>query len=334
MSRIVVAGTDPNGRGGVATSLTGLLAELDDQGQLAGFLCTHRSHPRARFAPVAHALKALPQVLPERDPILFAHTGGPLCVTRTAALASRARSLGAHVVIQLHSAGIDPWLTGPRRHLLKRLVAPAHRLIAGTEHYAERYRQAGLGEVHVLAPSLPPDAVAAALAPIQAVSKRDSLTLACLSRLADNKGLDLLIRAMVHLPNDRLIIGGKGPNEDRLMELAEHLRVADRVDFLGWVEDRGAFFQGVDLYIAPSSHDTYGLTPLEAMARGIPAITIATPVTAEVVGSAAMRIQATATSIAASVNVLRSARRVRAPASQAWVRHQLGQRDVLATLIG
>ena len=333
MSRIVVAGTDPSGRGGVATSLTGLLAELDEQGQLAGFLCTHRSHPRARFTPLAHALRALPHTLPSRHPILFAHTGGPLCVARTSALAARARSLGAHVVIQLHSAAIDGWLTGPRRHLLAKMLAPAHRLIAGTEHYAERYRQAGLGDVHVLAPSLPPDARTAAVAPFQPVSAQDALHIACLSRLADNKGLDRLIRAMVNLPKDRLSIGGLGPSESRLKALAEEVGVADRVHFLGWIDDRSAFFQGVDLYIAPSSHDTYGLTPLEAMARGIPAITMATPVTAEVVGQAALRIPATANSITASVNTLRLAREQRAGPSQAWVRQQLQQRDVLAVLV-
>ncbi len=334
MRRIVVAGTEPTGRGGVATSLSGLLAELAEQGQLAAFLCTHRSHPKARFTPLARALRALPSTLPKRDSILFAHTGGPLCVARTSVVASRARSLGAHVVIQLHSAAIDPWLTGARRHALKRLLAPAHRLIAGTEHYAERYRQAGLGDVYVLAPSLPPDAQAAATSPIQPVSAGHSLHLACLSRLADNKGLDLLIRAMVHLPNDRLTIAGKGPREGRLVELATHLGVTERVEFLGWVDDRNAFFRGIDVYIAPSSHDTYGLTPLEAMARGIPAITMATPVTAEVVGPAAMRVLATANSIAASVNTLRSTRSAQMRPSQDWVRRRLQQRDVLGTLVG
>jgi glycosyltransferase involved in cell wall biosynthesis len=334
MSRIVVAGTDPTGRGGVATSLSGLLAELEEQDELAGFLCTHRSYPRARFTPLAQALLALPSALPTRDPILFAHTGGPLCVARTSALAARARTLGAHVVIQLHSAAIDPWLTGPRRHILKRLLSPAHRLIAGTEHYAERYQQAGLRDVHVLAPSLPPDARTAAEAPIQAASSQDSLHLACLSRLADNKGLDLLIRAMVHLPNDRLTLGGDGPSHRRLVALAQQLGVGERVNFAGWVEDRSAFFHGVDLYIAPSSHDTYGLAPLEAMARGIPAITIDTPVTMEVVGSAAMRIDATANHISDSVNTLRSTRGSRARASQAWVRQKLEQRHVLAALVG
>jgi glycosyltransferase involved in cell wall biosynthesis len=152
--------------------------------------------------------------------------------------------------------------------------------------------------------------------------------------LAENKGLDVLIAAMAHLPNDRLTLGGTGPSEARLMALAQSLGVAERVDFLGWVEDRNTFFQGVDLFVAPSSQDTYGLTPLEAMARGIPAITMATPVTEEVVGPAAMRIVATASSIAASVNTLRSTRGGRAAASQAWVHQHLQQRDVLGALVG
>ncbi len=93
------------------------------------------------------------------------------------------------------------------------------------------------------------------------------------SRLDGPKRLDLLVRAMAHVPVDiPLLIAGTGPEEGRLRALAAADR---RVRFLGFVEDRSL----IDLYadalavaFVPEDED-YGLITLEAMGCATPVVT-------------------------------------------------------------
>lgn len=93
------------------------------------------------------------------------------------------------------------------------------------------------------------------------------------SRLDGPKRLDLVVQAMAHVPGDvPLLIGGTGPEEDRLRSLA----AGDaRIRFLGFVPDD----ELLDLYrrsravpFVPLDED-YGLITVEAMATGTPIVT-------------------------------------------------------------
>ncbi|TDI37727.1 MAG: glycosyltransferase [Acidobacteria bacterium] len=96
------------------------------------------------------------------------------------------------------------------------------------------------------------------------------------SRLHELKRLDLLVKAMKHVKTDiRAVIAGTGEEEDALKALAGELGVADRVDFVGRVDDdtlvdyyarcRGVFF-------APYMED-YGFVTLEAFRSKKPVLT-------------------------------------------------------------
>ncbi|HXH56414.1 glycosyltransferase family 4 protein [Iamia sp.] len=93
------------------------------------------------------------------------------------------------------------------------------------------------------------------------------------SRLDHPKRLDLLIRAMAHVPGEvPLLIGGTGPDEARLRALAAG---DPRIRFVGFVPDAAL----ADLYggalavpFVPLDED-YGLIAVEAMAAGTPVVT-------------------------------------------------------------
>jgi colanic acid/amylovoran biosynthesis glycosyltransferase len=57
--------------------------------------------------------------------------------------------------------------------------------------------------------------------------------LVSIGRLADKKGLDVLLQAMVNVPNVRLEVIGDGPEGDNLRTQACDLGIADRVRFAG-----------------------------------------------------------------------------------------------------
>jgi len=93
------------------------------------------------------------------------------------------------------------------------------------------------------------------------------------ARLAHEKGIDLLLRSIEHLPNVQLHIVGSGPEERALKKLADDLQITDRVRFEGRVDDIAAFYQSLDAFVLPSrTHDPFGLVAAEAMALGVPTI--------------------------------------------------------------
>jgi len=89
------------------------------------------------------------------------------------------------------------------------------------------------------------------------------------------KGLDPLIRSLVHVPPERLsrliVIGS--PRFSRYESLARRLGVHNRVTFLGFRPDpRDAYF-AVDLLVHPTFYDPCSLVALEALACGLPVVT-------------------------------------------------------------
>ncbi len=70
----------------------------------------------------------------------------------------------------------------------------------------------------------------------------------------------------------RLLLVGDGPDAARCRELAGELGVADRVRFLGETPDIAHVLAAADLFLLPSSHESFGLAALEAMACGVPVI--------------------------------------------------------------
>ena len=93
------------------------------------------------------------------------------------------------------------------------------------------------------------------------------------SRLHKVKGFDVLMQAALDLPNVHLWIAGSGPEEAALKALAGELGIADRVNFLGWRRDTGAFFRSCDIVAFPSRHEPFGTVTLEAWAYGKPLVT-------------------------------------------------------------
>jgi glycosyltransferase involved in cell wall biosynthesis len=96
--------------------------------------------------------------------------------------------------------------------------------------------------------------------------------------LVPRKRHDLVIRAMLALPEATLLIVGEGTERDALARLARDLGVADRVRLLGPVPHArmAEIYSAGDILILASTREGWPNVLLEAMACGTPAI--ATPV--------------------------------------------------------
>ena len=100
----------------------------------------------------------------------------------------------------------------------------------------------------------------------------DAPLLLAMGRLHTNKGFDVLLRAMVDLPDHWLWIAGEGPEAAALTRLSEELGVSGRVRFLGWRDDSDALMQACDVFVCSSRHEPLGNIVLEAWAAGKPVV--------------------------------------------------------------
>jgi glycosyltransferase involved in cell wall biosynthesis len=93
-----------------------------------------------------------------------------------------------------------------------------------------------------------------------------------LARLHEQKGLDVLLRAAVELPDARFVLAGEGPERGRLERLARQLGIAERVVLLGTRRDTPELLAACDVLALPSRYEGLPLVLLEAMAAGVPLV--------------------------------------------------------------
>lgn len=84
------------------------------------------------------------------------------------------------------------------------------------------------------------------------------------------KGLDRLIPAIG--PGMRLLVVGRGERMDHYRDLAVKCGAANKVHFVGHVEDVRRYYAAADVFVLPSLFEGFGMTVLEAMAFGLPVV--------------------------------------------------------------
>lgn len=103
-------------------------------------------------------------------------------------------------------------------------------------------------------------------------------------RLIPEKRVDLLIDSVPGLlaryPSLRVLVLGDGPSRPALEELVSRRGVRDHVSFAGFVPDPAAvigLLKSAGVFVSPSTREGFGMAALEAMACGIPVVTVDHP---------------------------------------------------------
>jgi len=111
----------------------------------------------------------------------------------------------------------------------------------------------------------------------------EALLVGCFGRVRAQKGVDLLVTAALRVfprhPKAQLVFSGRITPDNRafadeLIARAQAAGLADRIRFLGEIpwDDVVRLYRALDLFAAPARWEGFGLTPLEAMASGVPVI--------------------------------------------------------------
>ncbi|MFY9718712.1 MAG: glycosyltransferase family 1 protein [Candidatus Cybelea sp.] len=145
-------------------------------------------------------------------------------------------------------------------------------LLAGIEHAA----------VHVVYPG-----VAAEFFDV-ARNGGDGRTILAVGTVERRKNLELLIRALPHLPRARIVsVGPQTPYARECAELAAALNVAERVELRGYVsrEELLALYRDAAVVAVPSRYEGFGYAAAQALCAGVPCIVSDRTSLPEVVGS-------------------------------------------------
>jgi glycosyltransferase involved in cell wall biosynthesis len=104
------------------------------------------------------------------------------------------------------------------------------------------------------------------------------------ARLHPLKQLDAAIAVLALRPSLHLAIAGQGPDEPRLREIAAELGVDARLHLVGDMPPQkvGRFLAGLNVFVFPSTAETFGLAAVEAAQAGIPVVANDLPVLREV----------------------------------------------------
>ena len=109
---------------------------------------------------------------------------------------------------------------------------------------------------------------------------QDSKVLVSIGRLAKEKNLEEILIYFQKLIKEeltfklKLLIIGDGPDRERLEGIAKTLQLQEKVIFTGMVtpEEVAQYYQLGDVFVCASNSETQGITYIEALASGIPAL--------------------------------------------------------------
>ena len=96
-----------------------------------------------------------------------------------------------------------------------------------------------------------------------------------IGELTERKDQTTQLKAMAHLLEEqvcRLLILGKGKDEDKLKALCKELDIEEQVSFLGYQENPYNYLNKADVFIHTATFEGFGMVMVEALALGKPVV--------------------------------------------------------------
>jgi glycosyltransferase involved in cell wall biosynthesis len=215
----------------------------------------------------------------QRVRILFAFMFHPTILGRLVGWACR-------VPVRISSERIMAWESAGRRRLNRWTVPLATHVVAVSERVAAYARQ----EFRVPAgrlTTIPNGVDLAHFRPAGRPARLRGVVIGCTARLHAKNDHVSLLQAFARLapqwPDVRLLLVGRGPEEERLRMLTDQLGLSARVHFAGEQADVAPCLGEMDLYVQSSVAEGMSNSILEAMAVGLPVVATAVGGTPDVV---------------------------------------------------
>ncbi|GGR45181.1 N-acetyl-alpha-D-glucosaminyl L-malate synthase BshA [Deinococcus seoulensis] len=242
--------------------------------QVSGYAYALFDQPYPELA----AANTLTEVILEHDlELSHAHYAIPHA---TAAIHARAISGRTRVMTTLH--GTDVTLVGLEpafRHTTRHAIQKSDHVTAVSRYLAQHTQEVfGLDrEIEVIHNFVDSDRFVRVTDP--AVRARfahpDEALLVHVSNFRPIKRAEDVVQVFARVASEipaRLLMIGDGPERPRVFELARQLGVIGRTHFLGSFPDVETVLGISDLFVLPSSQESFGLAALEAMSCEVPVV--------------------------------------------------------------
>jgi glycosyltransferase involved in cell wall biosynthesis len=152
----------------------------------------------------------------------------------------------------------------------------------------------------------------------------DELILAIAGRLSEQKGHDLLFKALQKLKTAgiefKLLIAGDGELKEQTVQLAMECGIAEQVVFLGFMKNIKPLLDQCDIFLLPSKWEGFGYVLVETMACRKPVIAFHTSSNPEVVADGETGF------LVKDFNTDQFAEMIFLLANNPTLRHQMGER--------
>lgn len=269
--KVLMMGTHPDGKGGIAT----VVAVLQEQGfferNQVRYIATHAQVGALRK--LLTAMGAMATVgwicLVQRPAIVHVHSASGSSFYRKSLILLMARLFGRKTIFHLHGAEFRQFAydkSGPLgRWWIRRTLAGSSVVVALSESWS--------GFLHALSPTAHLRVVfnSVSLPVLPQPLREEAGRILFLGRAEKRKGIFVLLEAMALLKQDfpeiMLVVGGDG-NLDAVARAVERLQLGAHVSIMGWISaaERNEQLARAAIFTLPSHDEGLPMSMLEAMA--------------------------------------------------------------------
>lgn len=269
-SRILFVGTDPDGKGGIASVIKSCSREVEN----FRYVCSHRFAGRLSqlWLAFSAAFKTAWMCAFDGIELVHIHTASYRAFLRESIYLLIAKAFRKKVVLQLHGGEFEIFY-GRHPRYCNYICRKADCLVGVSEYFGDMFRRLGLNNNvvvvynavdKVLFDKLPNDNGIVRVLFMGAIDHNKGIfdVLECFSRNRDQ------LKGLVTLD-----ICGVG-EEDKLLKMIAVGGLKEFVFYRGWIDGEGkhSLLASSDIYIQPSYFESFGIAIVEAMSYGIPVI--------------------------------------------------------------
>ena len=272
--QVLMLGTAPGGRGGVATVVSLLRQDGLFEREGVCYVPTHTEGSRA--AKAGAAIRGLARTLAclcRRPQLVHAHAASNASFVRKSLLLALARVAGCKTVFHLHGACFDRFTQEASplmRRWIRHTLETSSVVIALSERWAVFLRGvAPRAKVVVIPNSVP--------LPQLGIEPEQPGRILFLGQIEQRKGIYELVEALAQIaprfPQAVLAIGGQGELE-QVQRRALELGIGERILPLGWIgpERKAQELARASIFCLPSHAEGLPMAMLEAMAAARPVV--------------------------------------------------------------
>lgn len=270
-SNVIVIGTSPDGRGGIASVIAGQKSMMEK----FNFIKIHQNNFYKFLLPIIAFFKSFRYISPKYR-IVHIHSASFSDFYRSSIFVFVNKLLRKKIILHIHGAKFEEFYKSDKKYI-DFVCNKADVIATVSTYFADFFKRINQKNNVWLLPNFISDKLPDDLPDRR---NRDSkIVFSYFGALDNRKGIFDVIKAIGKYKhsfkdNIQLIVGGNG-DTDKFFDLVNKENVEHIVKYVGWLDStaKDRLLRNSDVFIHPSSFESFGISILEAMSYQLPIIT-------------------------------------------------------------